>query len=580
MKRYFKYIKNYWYFFVFGPIFMILEACGEFILPFMSANIINIGASSKDIHYIFENSVYMALIAVFMLVCGVLGAYFAVSGASLFAADIRLETFKKIQTFSFSNIDDFSTGSLITRITNDISQIQNFTQTFLRGLFRSPVMIIGALIMSFMLDKNIAFILMIAIPVLGFIIIVIMKISAPRYNLMQQKLDNLNININEMITNQKVIKSFVRGSYEIDKFENINNELVEKSTKALKMMMLMQPISTLIINMVTIFVVWFAGEKIMIGEMEIGTLTALITYLTQILTALNFLANIILLAARASVSNKRILEVLETESDICDNHSQYNHINIEKGSIEFKNVSFKYYKNNQEKILNNISFKIDSNEFVGIIGSSGAGKTTLISMINRLYDVDEGNVYVDDIDVRELSLYKLREKIAIVLQKNTLFSGTISENLRWGNENATDEELIKACQIAQADSFIQSFKEGYETELEQGGSNLSGGQRQRICIARALLKKPKILILDDSTSAVDTATDSAIRKSFKNELNNMTKIIIAQRIHSIIEADKIIVLENGKIAGIGTHLELLNNCKEYQEIYYSQMDKEDTINGK
>ncbi len=572
MKNYLNYIKRYWYCFVFGPICMVLEACGEFILPYMSANIINVGAANRDIPYIIENGIHMALISVLMLIFGVLGANFGIRGASMLAADIRLVTFKTIQKFSFSNVDDFSTGSLITRITNDVSQVQNFTQTLLRGLFRSPVMVIGAIVMSFALEPKIAWIIFAIMPVLAIIIAVIMVISAPRYTIMQQQIDNLNTNVKETVTNQKVIKSFVREEYEIQKFSAVNETLMEKSIKALKTMILMQPLSAFIINVATVVVVWFAGNRIIAGTMEIGTLTALITYLTQILTALNFLANIILSGTRASASNKRIMEVLNAKIDLQDETANCKEKVLTKGSIRFEHVSFKYYKKNKEQVLSNINLDIKSGELVGIIGSSGSGKTTLVSLIPRLYDVDEGAIYVDDVNVKELSLFHLRESVAMVLQKNTLFSGTIAENLRWGNEDATDEELVEACKIAQADGFVSSFKEGYETELEQGGANLSGGQRQRLCIARALLKKPQIIILDDSTSAVDTATDASIRKAFREKLPGVTKLIIAQRINSVIDADKIIVIDNGTIVGMGKHEDLLASCKEYQEIYYSQKD--------
>ena len=340
-------------------------------------------------------------------------------------------------------------------------------------------------------------------------------------------------------------------------------------------MLLMQPLSTLIINVATIVVVWFAGNRIIVGGMEIGTLTALVTYLTQILTALNFLANIILQGTRAAASNKRIVEVLDAKIDLSDDEAACKEKVITKGSIRFENVSFKYYKKNKENVLSNINLDIKSGELVGIIGSSGSGKTTLVSLIPRLYDADEGNIYVDDVNVKDLSLFHLRESVAMVLQKNTLFSGTIAENLMWGNENATEEELIEACKIAQAHGFVSSFKEGYETELEQGGANLSGGQRQRLCIARALLKKPQIIILDDSTSAVDTATDASIRHAFREKLPGVTKLIIAQRINSVIDADKIVVIDNGKIVSVGKHADLIDSCKEYQEIYYSQKDSKE-----
>ena len=580
MKKYLPYVKKYWYSFLLGPFFMVLEAVGEFILPYINANIINIGAANGDIPYIIKNGLLMGLIAVFMMITGVLGANFAVRGSARLAAGVRCDVFKKIQKFSFTNIDDFTTGSLITRITNDITQVQNFSQTLLRGMFRSPIMLIGAFIMSFILNPSLARVILIVIPFLAIAIALIIIIATPRYAKMQKALDDLNTDIGETVVNERVIKSFVREAYEISKFARVNDILVEKSTKALKVMLLMQPVSALAINVTTLAVVWMAGEQIMVGDMELGTLTAFITYLSQVLTALNFLANIILQGTRAAASDKRIAEVLECEIDLTDKNAKHTEKKIECGSVEFRNVSFRYFKNNKEKTLDNISFKIDSGELVGIIGSTGSGKTTMVSMIPRLYDVDEGEVLVSGTDVRDLSLSHLRDSIAMVLQKNTLFAGTVSENLRWGKENATDEELVHAAKVAQAHSFISSFKNGYETEIGRGRSGLSGGQRQRLCIARALLQSPKIIILDDSTSAVDTATDASIRRAFREELGGVTKLIIAQRITSVIDADKIIVLDSGKIAGIGRHDELMKTCAEYREIYYSQKDKAEGENGK
>lgn len=488
------------------------------------------------------------------------------------AAGIRQDVFDKIQTFSFSDIDRFSTGSLITRVTNDITQIQNFTQSLLRGCFRSPIMLIGALVMSFMLSPDTALIILIVVPFLALATFLIIKTASPRYTVMQKQLDGLNTGIGEAITNEKVIKSFVREDYEKEKFSKINVKLMDKSVSALKMMILMQPVSALAVNVTTLIVVWIAGRQIMVGSMEIGTLTAFITYLSQVLTALNFLANIFLQGTRAAASDKRISEVINTVSAISDDNATDRE--IKSGSIEFKDVTFRYFKENATPVLDNVNIKINSGEFVGIIGSTGSGKTTLVSLIPRLYDADSGEVLVDGVNVRNLSLYQLRDKIAVVLQKNTLFSGTVAENLRWGNENASDEELIAACKIAQAHGFVSAFPKGYETEIGQGGGNLSGGQKQRLCIARALLKKPKIMIMDDSTSAVDTATDACIRRAFKEDLPDITKLIIAQRISSVMDADKIIVMDKGRVVFCGTHQSLIKTCATYQEIYYSQKDRE------
>lgn len=573
MKYYKESIKKYWYCFLLGPIFMVMEASGEFILPYLNANIINIGIANKNIDYVIMNGIYMAIIALMMLITGVLGAYFAIKGASSLTKDVRNLLFKKIQTFSFTNIDDFSTGSLITRITNDMTQIQTFTQTLLRGFFRSPVMLIGAIVMSFILNKQLAFILTIAVIILAISIATIIYLASPRYMIMQKQLDTLNNNINEVIINERVIKSFVREDYETKKFKGINEDLMNKTIYALNLMIAMQPMSTLAINVTTLAVVFVAGKQIIIGNIELGTLTAFITYLTQILSALSFLANIFLQGTRALTSHYRIKEVLETTVDLNDNNSHQD-LEIKQGNIEFKNVTFRYFKQNNRPVLNHINLIIDSGETVGIIGSTGAGKTTLVSMIPRLYDVDEGSVFIDGKNVKDYTLYHLRENVAMVLQNNTLFSGTIEENLRWGNELSSDKELQEACYIAKADEFVEKFPRKYQSYVEQGGNNLSGGQKQRLTIARALLKKPKILILDDSTSAVDTSTDAHIRKELRNKLKDTTKIIITQRVDSIIDADKIIVLENGKIEGIGKHQDLIQTCKAYQEIYYSQKDKE------
>ncbi len=575
MKKYVKYAKKYWYSFLLGPLFMVLEACGEFILPYINANLINIGAANQDVDYIVRQGIFMALIALAMLITGVLGANFSIRASTRLAAGIRKEVFTKIQTFSFTDIDEFSTGSLITRITNDITQIQNFAQTLLRGVFRSPVMLIGALIMSFILNPSLAWAILIIVPVLAIAIALIIKTASPRYTKMQQAIDGLNNDVGETITNIKVIKSFVREEYEIQGFGTVNDDLVGKSTSALKVMLLMQPVSALAVNITTLAVVWISGRQIMVGDMELGTLTAFITYLSQILTALTFLANIVLQGTRAAASDKRVSEVLDNVVELSDENASHKDAIITKGDIEFRNVCFKYFKNNKDYVLSDITLKINAGELIGIVGSTGSGKSTMVSLIPRLYDANEGEVLVDGINVKELSFINLRDSIAMVLQKNTLFAGTIAENLRWGNEKASDKEIRHAARVAQADSFVTGFPEGYETELGQGGVNLSGGQKQRLCIARALLKKPRIIILDDSTSAVDNATDASIRKAFREELPGVTKLIIAQRISSIMDADRILVMDEGKVVGFDTHEILIKTCKEYQEIYYSQKDKED-----
>lgn len=574
MKRYWKYIKPYLSAFICGPIFMIVEVIGEILLPRFMANIIDIGAAQRNIPYIIGMGVVMILTAFAMMAGGIGGAYFAAKAAISFSSDLRGDVFDRVQKFSFANLDRFSTGSLVTRLTNDITQVQNLINMALRMMLRAPGMLIGALIMAFMMNAQLAVVIVVVIPILVTLIAIVIRTAFPRFEIMQKKLDVLNSNIQEMLTNVRVIKSFVRGSYEEDKFAKANEDLKESSLRAFKVVILNMPIMMLMMNATTMAVVWFGGKQILAGKMPVGNLTAFTTYIVQILMSLMMLAMVLLQSSRALASLHRITEVLDTEIDLTDEGCSFPEKSVESGKVEFKNVSFRYYKDNKEKVLDRISFCVESGQILGIIGSTGSGKTTLVQMIPRLYDVDEGEVLVDGVNVKDYSLKNLRNGVGMVLQKNVLFSGTIMENLMWGDEDASQEEITKAAGSAQAAPFIESFTEGYETELGQGGVNVSGGQKQRLCIARALLKKPKILILDDSTSAVDTATEAKIRESFAGTLKDTTKIIIAQRITSVIEADTILVLDEGSIVGMGTHEELLQKCEAYQEIYYSQMDRE------
>lgn len=574
MKRYWKYIKPYLPAFICGPVFMIVEVIGEILLPKFMANIINIGAADRNIPYIIGMGAAMIFTALIMMAGGIGGAYFGAKAAIGFSSDLRSDVFDQVQKFSFANLDRFSTGSLVTRLTNDITQVQNLINMALRMMLRAPGMLIGALIMAFMMNAQLAVVVIVVMPILISLISIVIKIAFPRFDVMQKKLDTLNSNIQEMLTNVRVIKSFVRGSYEEDKFAQSNEDLKQSSLSAFKVVILNMPIMMLMMNATTMAVVWFGGRQILAGKMPVGDLTAFTTYIVQILMSLMMLAMVLLQSSRALASLHRITEVLDTETDLTDEKCSLPEKTVESGRVEFKNVSFRYYKDNKEKVLNKISFCVETGQILGIIGSTGSGKTTLVQMIPRLYDVDEGEVLVDGANVRDYSLKNLRNSVGMVLQKNVLFSGSIMENLMWGDENASYEEITQAARDAQAEPFIESFTEGYDTELGQGGTNVSGGQKQRLCIARALLKKPKILILDDSTSAVDTATEAKIRESFAGTLKDTTKIIIAQRITSVIEADTILVLDEGSIVGMGTHEELLQGCEAYQEIYYSQMDRE------
>lgn len=574
MKRYWKYIKPYLPAFIIGPLMMIVEVIGEVVLPKLMANIINVGVANGSVGYITGTGALMILVALLMMAGGVGGAYFGAKAAVSFAADLRKDAFDKVQTFSFANLDQFSTGSLVTRLTNDITQVQNLINMALRMMLRAPGMLIGALIMAFVMNAELAVIVLIVIPILVGAIAVLIKIAFPKFKIMQKKLDALNSNIQEMLTNVRVIKSFVRGDYEEKKFAASNEDLKQTSLGAFKTIIIVMPLMMLMMNATTLAVVWFGGRQIIVGNMQVGDLTAFTTYIVQILMSLMMLAMVILQSSRALASLSRIREILDTEVDLNDEHCKEPDKIVSSGRVEFRDVSFRYYKENKEAVLSHISFAVKSGQTLGIIGSTGSGKTTLVQMIPRLYDVDEGEVLVDGVNVKDYTLENLREGVGMVLQKNVLFSGSILENLMWGDENASMEEVRKAAQAAQADGFVSSFTGGYEMDLGQGGVNVSGGQKQRLCIARALLKKPKILILDDSTSAVDTATEAKIRESFAGELKNTTKIIIAQRISSMQEADEIMVLDDGKIVGFGKHEDLLASCEAYQEIYYSQMDKE------
>ncbi len=576
MKTWFKYIKPYLSYFIIGPICMIVEVVGEVLMPFMLSTVINAGEDgSLTITKSVATAIGMILIAVFMMAGGVGGAYFGAKASVNFAADLRSDVYRKVQDFSSKNIDKFSTGSLVTRLTNDVTQMQNFVNMLLRMALRSPGMMLGGLIMAITLRPSLSVIFAVTIPLMLIGIFGLIFLGFKRFTKMQVKIDKLNSTVQEGVTNIRVVKSFVREDHENENFKSANSDLKESGMKALKIMIFMQPVTTVCMNLTTLAVLWFGSDAVIRTGMDIGDLSAFLTYVTQILMAITMITFLLMTSARALASARRIKEVLNEQIDITDINASQPELEVKKGEIEFKNVSFKYYENSEETVLNNINLTIPAGSTVGIIGSTGCGKTTLVSMIPRLYDVDQGEVLVDGVNVKDYSLYNLREGVSMVLQKNVLFSGTIAENLRWGDENATDEEITAAAKSAQADKFIDGFTKGYESDLGQGGSNVSGGQKQRLCIARALLKKPKILILDDSTSAVDTATEAGIRRAFRDDIPNATKIIIAQRISSVIDAEKIVVMDDGKITGVGTHAELLENNKEYGEIYYSQMEKEE-----
>ncbi len=573
-----KYAKPYLPYFIIGPLCMIVEVIGEILMPLCLKEVIN-GAAKYGWGYALGYTGAMVGIALMMMAGGVGGAYFGAKASVNFAADLRSDVYARVQKFSFANIDRFSTGSLVTRLTNDVTQIQNMINMLLRMALRSPGMLLGALVMAISLRPSLAVVLAVTVPLMVLAIVFLIWKSYPMFAKVQSKIDKLNSTVQENVTNVRVVKSFVREDFEEKKFREANRDLKETGIRTSKIMIFMSPVMTLFMNATTIAVLWFGSRMVYGHAMPVGDLSAFLTYVTQILSSLMMVTMLLMMLARAMASAKRISQVLDEEITLTDTEAAHPEKAVEKGEICFENVSFRYYKNSEGKVLDNINLTIPPRSVVGIIGSTGCGKTTLVSMIPRLYDVDEGRVLIDGVDVRDYSLYNLREGVGMVLQKNVLFSGSIGDNLRWGNEEATDEEIVSAAESAQAHSFVSAFKGGYDYDLGQGGKNVSGGQKQRLCIARALLKKPKILILDDSTSAVDTATEARIREAFRNELADSTKIVIAQRISSVMDADMIIVMNDGAVTGVGTHRELLENNTEYQEIYYSQMDGKEADNG-
>ncbi len=575
MKRWFKYVKPYLSSFILGPVGMIVEVIGEMFMPLLLAELIN---KANDGVLTDGDAIGIALklvgIVLLMMAGGVAGAYFGAKASVNFAADLRRDMYAKVQQYSFANIDKFSASSLVTRMTNDVTQMQNFVNMLLRMALRSPGMLIGGIIMAVSLKPSLSVVLAVTMPLMLVVLGLLIKMGFPKFQMLQKKVDKLNSTVRENVTNVRVVKSFVRENYEVDKFSADNADLKNSGMNAVKVLIWTGPIMNIFMYVTVIAVIWLGHKIVLDGGMLVGDLSAFITYTTQILSSLMMVSMLFMFASRALASGRRICEVLDEKIDINDTNSSAEHV-ITDGTIEFKNVAFRYYKTSEEPVLDNINVTIPAGSTVGIIGSTGCGKTTLVSMIPRLYDVDEGEVLIDGINVKDYSLTNLRNGIGMVLQKNLLFSGSIEYNLRWGDADATDEEMIRAAEHSAAHKFVSTFNDGYETSLDKGGTNLSGGQKQRLCIARALLKKPKILILDDSTSAVDTATEKQIREAFATDLPDCTKIIIAQRISSVKDADFIIVMDDGCITGIGTHEQLLDTNEEYGEIYYSQMDRKE-----
>ncbi len=583
IKKLSKFIKEYKKDSILTPIFVIFEVIMEVVIPYLMAKIIDVGVQNGDLNYIFKIGAILVVSAFLSLAFGMLSGRFAAKASSGFAKNLRKGMFYNIQNYSFTNIDKFSTSSLVTRLTTDVTNVQMAFQMIIRILVRAPIMLIFALAMAFSINSNLAWIFVVTMPILAVALYFISIKAHPYFEKVFKKYDVLNRVVGENLNAIRVVKAYNREEYEEKKFEDVNSKVYDLFKKAEKIVAFNSPAMQLTIYTCILLLSWIGAKMIIGGTMQAGELSSIITYAWQILSSLMMLSFVFVMVIIAQSSAERIVEVLDEESTIKNKENPV--MKVKDGSIKFENVSFQYddAKAEDELPLEDINIDIKSGETIGIIGATGSSKSTIVNLIPRLYDVTKGSIKVGGVDVRDYDIETLRNEVAVVLQKNVLFSGTIKENLKWGNKEASDEELVRVCKLAQADGFIQEFPDKYDTILDQGGTNVSGGQKQRLCIARALLKKPKILILDDSTSAVDTKTDALIRKAFREEIPNTTKIIIAQRITSVEDADRIVVLDDGKINGIGTSEELLETNEIYKEVYESQKkgDEDDAEeNGK
>lgn len=554
---------------ILSPIFVALEVIMEVIIPMLMASLIDKGIEVRDMNYTIKIGVILVVMCALSLLFGVLSGKFAAEASAGFAKNLRHDMYYKVQDFSFSNIDKFSASSIVTRLTTDVTNVQQSFMMIIRVAVRNPMMMIFAFIMVFRINPKLALIFLAVIPVIGIGLAILMKKTRPVFEKMFKTYDKMNETVQENLRGVRVVKSYVREDYETEKYKKISQKMYEFGSRAEKNLATAMPIMQTCTYITILFCSWIGAKLVIGGEISTGQLTSVFTYSAQILISLMLLSMVFVMITMSRASMERIAEILKEESNLtnCENPIY----EVKNGQIDFKDVCFGYHEGKEKYVLKNINLHIESGQTVGIIGGTGSSKSSLVQMIPRLYDTNEGAVEVAGINVKDYDIETLRNEVAMVLQKNVLFSGTIKENLRWGNENATDEELVRVCKLAQADEFISKFPDGYDTYIEQGGSNVSGGQKQRLCIARALLKKPKILILDDSTSAVDTKTDALIRKAFAEEIPDTTKIIIAQRISSVEDADLIIVIDDGKIVGMGNHLELLANNSIYKEVFDSQV---------
>ena len=570
LRRLFSYMGRYKKYAYLALFCIAVESIFELLVPLIMADLVDVGVASGDRAYIFQKGAEMVLCGVLALVLGIGSARFSALAGQGLGAQLRQAEYEKLQKYSFANIDHFQVSSLVTRLTSDVTNIQNTVSTGMRPFCRGPVMLVAATTVAFSINRELAVVFLVALPLLACLLFLITMKVRPLYGTMQGAIDNVNRIVQENLTAVRVVKAYVRGDYEKAKFEEGNEKLKEQSQRAFCLAALNMPAMQFVMYGTILSILWFGGELINTGGMEVGELTGFLSYVLQILNSLMMISNVFLMMTRSIASGVRIMEVIDEKVDITDEKAR--DIQVEKGEIVFDHVWFKYKKEAREYVLSNISFCIKPGQTVGIIGQTGAAKTTLVQLIPRLYEAEKGRITIDGIPVEEYPMEHLRDAIAMVLQKNTLFSGTLLSNLKWGNENAGQEEVELACHIACADEFIDRLPQGYETEMGQGGVNVSGGQKQRLCIARALLKKPKVLILDDSTSAVDTATEARIRERMRKYLPDMTKIIIAQRISSVRHADQIIILDDGKVNDIGTHETLLERNEIYRQIYDSQKE--------
>ena len=573
LRRIFSYIGSYRKYLVLAVLCITAESLFELIIPLIMADIVDIGVAARDQAYIFRQSGLMLVCAALALGLGIGSAQFAALAGQGLGANLRETEYTKLQQFSFANVDHFQLSSLVTRMTSDVTNIQNSISSGMRPACRGPVMLVAATAVAFSINSRLALVFLVALPTLALCLFLIIRKVRPLYGKMQEAIDLVNRIIQENLTAIRVVKAYVRGDYEIGKFGEVNTNLQTQSERAFRIATTNMAAMQFVMYGTILGILWFGGGMIRTGSMQVGALTGFLSYVLQILNSLMMISNIFLMLTRSLASGRRIIEVLDEEIDITEDQAE--DIEVERGEIEFRHVYFKYKEEAAEPVLSDITFHIRAGQTVGIVGQTGSAKTTLVQLIPRLYDITSGELLIDGVPVERYPLRHLRDAVAMVLQKNTLFSGTLKENLLWGDQDASQEEIEEACRIAGADEFIGRLENGYDTEMGQGGVNVSGGQKQRLCIARAILKKPKVLILDDSTSAVDTATEARIREQLERKLPDMTKIIIAQRISSVRHADQILVLDDGKIRGMGTHEELLRDNRIYQEIYESQKEGAD-----